>query len=276
MPWIPLVVALVLLVGVGIMLYPSAARWVTDYQQSQAVTGYSTEVDALTAQQRETELQRAREFNESLGSAPIHDPFSTASTPSDVSDTYYQTLATDDGAMARLRIPAIDVEIPVYHGTADETLMRGAGHLDGTALPVGGTGTHSVITAHRGLPEATMFDDLDQVTEGDLIIVETFGETLGYEVTETQVVLPHETQSLYPSADKDQLTLLTCTPLGINTHRLLVTAERTELPEDHLAPPAEAQLSTPWWALVVLTAVGLAAYYVYRQGRVPVDTGTSE
>lgn len=270
MPWTPLVVAMVLLLGVGILLYPTAAKWVTDYQQSQAATGYSNEVDALTAQQREAKLREARAFNESLGTVPIGDPFSMDPDQPDIGEEYRQTLSTSAGVMARVLIPAIDVELPIYHGTSDETLMHGAGHLEGTALPVGGMGMHSVITAHRGLPEATMFDDLDQVETGDLIIVETFGETLGYEVTETQVVLPDETDTLYPQSDKDQLTLITCTPLGINSHRILVTAERTELSEEHAEIAQDPPLTTPWWALVFLVVLGLAVFYVYRQGKAPV------
>lgn len=184
---------------------------------------------------------------------------------------YNAILRTDEsGLMARLRIPAIDVDLPVYHGTSDATLLQGAGHLEGTSLPVGGPGTRSVITAHRGLANATMFTNLDRVKIGDTFTIEVFGKVLAYKVRETKVVEPTETESLRSVPGKDLVTLVTCTPLGINTHRILVTAERIEpTPAKDLANAhATSDLPRfPWWAVWFSAGLLVAAVYVWRSGR---------
>ena len=137
---------------------------------------------------------------------------------------YWEMLNTNpDGIMARLSVPSIDVDLPIYHGTSDAVLEHGVGHLQGTSLPVGGVDTHSVLTAHTGLAKATLFSNLKDVEIGDTFTISVFGEVLTYEVVETQTILPAETGSLIIQGDRDIVTLVTCTPLGINTHRYLVT-----------------------------------------------------
>ncbi|WP_372457104.1 class C sortase [Microbacterium allomyrinae] len=178
--------------------------------------------------------------------------------------------ADETGLMARIKIPSIGVDLPISHGTSDATLAKGVGHLEGTALPVGGASTHSVLTGHRGLADAELFTNLDRVVVGDTFTIETFGEVLTYEVTETQVVSPDQTETLYPQRGVDLVTLVTCTPLGINTHRILVTGERI-LPTPVRDLDAAGQRPDipgfPWWALGASGAVVVAGAYVWFSAR---------
>ncbi|GAB3815921.1 hypothetical protein GCM10028820_14310 [Tessaracoccus terricola] len=152
----------------------------------------------------------------------------------------------------------------VYHGTSDETLMMGVGHLEGTALPVGGVGMHSVLTAHRGLASATMFDRLNELGIGDEFSIEVFGEVLSYQVRATQVVQPEDTETLFPEVGSDLVTLVTCTPLGVNSHRILVTAERvTPTPQVVLdSAGAVPVVPFPWWAVILAGGIVLVAGYL--------------
>jgi sortase A len=172
--------------------------------------------------------------------------------------------------MARIRIPAIDVDLPVFHGTADATLARGIGHLYGSALPVGGPGTHAVLTGHNGFVQATLFDDIDQLTDGDTIVVSVAGEDLYYEVDQTLTVLPDEADALRQEPGHDYLTLVTCTPTGVNTHRLLVRAERVEAPSEEqtrsIIADDTASAGFPWWALAI-AGVGALTFVAIKPRR---------
>lgn len=169
--------------------------------------------------------------------------------------------------MARLRIPAIDVDLPVFHGTSAPTLDRGIGHLFGTALPVGGASTHSVVTAHRGVPEARFFNRLPDVVIGDDVVIDVLGEQLVYRVTATEVVLPEETDSLAMVPGADLLTLITCTPYAVNSHRLLVHAERVDGPDEVTEALVGAEavdaVPFPWWMVGAGATLLAAAGYVF-------------
>ncbi|WP_084516029.1 class C sortase [Microbacterium luticocti] len=269
------VIAAIALVGVLVMLYPAAASWFSDLLQSRQVSSYTSEVTSIGPDVRDAAIDEAVAYNASLtGGALVaaNERIPQASTAHKPGDFDYAKLlhADDYGLMARIQIPSIGVDLPVYHGTSDETLAKGVGHLEGTALPVGGIGTHAVLTGHRGLASATLFTDLDKVKIGDTFTIAVFGEVLTYRVANTQVVDPDQTQSLNPVPGKDLVTLVTCTPLGINSQRILVTGERvTPTPvhdvEAAQAPPAGPGF--PWWALVlaaVLVALGL---YIWLSGR---------
>src|SRR5699024_9760395 len=160
--------------------------------------------------------------------------------------------------------------LPIYHGTSDEVLAKGVGHLEGSSLPVGGTSQHSVLTAHRGLPSAELFNNLHKLTVGDTFTVEAFGEVLTYRATRTATILPDETQSLLPQQGEDLMTLVTCTPLGINSHRYLVTGERvspTPIGDVQRAGSSPQIPGFPWWALALAAAIGGYAGVVIRSGK---------
>ncbi|SRR5690625_4119039 len=268
----PLGIALLFLVGVLVLLYPTISSWFAQYHQSQQIADYGRVVDATVPQHREEVLAAARRYNEALTGGAVVDAFARLPAAEPATGTDYDSLlaADDRGLMARLRIPAIDVDLPIFHGTDEQVLLEGIGHLEGTALPVGGPSTHSVLTGHRGLAEATMLTHLDRVAVGDRFTVETFGEVLTYEVTSTAVVEPHETQTLHPRPGQDLMTLVTCTPIGVNSHRILVTGERVlPTPAADLEAAGEApQLPHfPWWAVVLGGSVAVLGGYVWRAGR---------
>lgn len=269
--------ALAFFVGVCLLTYPTAAAWLSQYLQSQRIVDYSGSVDAAGPDARERALRDARAYNDSLSGATAtlgeqqRLPSSDGAAASDSSPAYDSLLDADGrGLMARIKIPAIDVDLPVSHGTTDEVLLDGVGHLEGTALPVGGDGTHAVLTAHRGLASAELFSNLDRVEVGDTFVIEVFGEVLTYRVRETRVVQPDETETLHPSVGEDLVTLVTCTPLGVNSHRILVTGERVNpTPAEDVdaagAPPEVPR--APWWIAWLAAALAALTLYVWRAGR---------
>ena len=207
--------------GLLLLLYPYAMDRYNEYRNSQAISSMSSTYDRYeeNAEELEEQLKQAEEYNTSLAGG------AAASEAGD----YGELLDFDvDGAMGYLEIPAIDLEMVIYHGTDDDTLAVGAGHLEGTSLPVGGESTHSVITAHSGMKTMRAFDDLRKLQEGDLFAVTVLGRTCVYEIESIETVLPEETDSLQIVRGEDRVTLVTCTPYGINDHRLLVHGVRTE------------------------------------------------
>ncbi|HJF15498.1 MAG TPA: class C sortase [Enteractinococcus helveticum] len=255
------------LLGVLVMLYPMTASWFSQLNQSQLIDNYSVQVDEISELVRAEALAEAHTYNQTLQSGAAFDPFTRglASVDSQPYQNYLSILeGVPTGVMARIVIPEINVDLPIYHGTSAEVLDKGVGHLYGTALPVGGKDTHSVLTAHSGLAEAVLFTHLDKLNENDIFTIETYGENFTYQVRRMDEVLPHETESLIPEAGRDLLTLVTCTPIGVNSHRLLVTAERIpniEGPEQY--PLQTEQPGFPWWAVYIGAAVILAALFVF-------------
>lgn len=222
--------ALLFLLGLSIVLYPTVSdRW-NQHRADQLITSYSQAVMAEDAD-HSGYLDAAREYNESLIGSPVPDAFAQREG---VENPEYDSLLNinGDGIIGYVEIPAIDVHLPIYHYTSEESLKKGAGHLFGSSLPVGGENTHSVISAHRGLPDARMFTDLNLIKEGDLFYITVLSEKLAYEVDQILVVEPWETDSLAIEEDKDYVTLVTCTPYAVNTQRLLVRGHRTEYAEE--------------------------------------------
>lgn len=282
MPWLSLLIAFVCLVGTGLLLYPSTAAWWAQYNQTRAIVNLTKTVDGIGPEARNETIEEAVAYNEVLATGATvigaNQRIPTSDGAGDAQFDYDALLAADPfGLMARIKIPVIDVDLPIYHGTSDETLLEGVGHLEGTALPVGGESTHSVLTAHRGLASATLFSDLDRVGVGDRFVIEVFGEVLTYEVMETQIVEPEDTQTLMPQAGRDLITLVTCTPVGINSHRILVTGERvfpTPLTDIAAAGRVPEVPRFPWWAVIAGSTILLLAVYVWRTGRVrPAGAG---
>ncbi len=265
--------SLLAVVGLSVVLYPSAASWLSSYNQSLLIEeiGQSLEHASPGVDQQ---LALAKAYNNALSSGVNLDANANvptgSGTMSNAALQYEDMLRTGTSdVMARLRMPSIDVDLPIYHGTSDETLLRGIGHLEGSSLPIGGADTHSVLTAHRGLAQAEMFTNLDKVGVGDRFTIEVFGEVLTYEVRETKVVDPEETDSLHAVSGEDLVTLVTCTPLGINSQRILVTGERvTPTPIEDIEAAGEGPTipGFPWWAVVYGGGLLTTGAYFWRSG----------
>jgi len=214
------------LIGAGILLYPTASDQWNRYRNRQLVTAYSQAVEALSEDTCEEIWRTAREYNKAHKVNIISDVFEEDYTLSHPYDTILNP--NGDEIMGSLEIPKIGVTLAIYHGVGADVLEQGCGHVEGTSLPIGGEGAHAVLAAHRGLPTAELFTDLDQMETGNLFYLHVMGETLAYEVDQIETVLPEETGYLAIEEGKDYVTLLTCTPYGVNTHRLLVRGIRTE------------------------------------------------
>ena len=232
-----IILILVFFVGLSVMLYPTLSDYVNQLHQSRAVATYAEDVDKLTDADYSAYFEAADAFNAQIAADP------DALFHADRFTSYNATLdVTGTGIMGYITIEKIGVELPIYHGTSDGVLQIAAGHLEGTSLPVGGESTHAVISAHRGLPSAKLFTNLDQLEVGDTFTITVLDRVLTYEVDQISIVLPTETDLLQPVEGKDYVTLMTCTPYGINTHRLLVRGKRIENAENqkHIRVTADA------------------------------------
>ena len=218
---------LALLAGLSLLLYPTVSDWWNSMHQSRAIASYVESVVELDEEQYDAVWQAAQEYNAAL---PDDD---TRFLPGEEEQALYETLLNvgGDGIMGYVEIEKIDVLLPIYHGTNEEVLQVAIGHIEGSSLPVGGAGTHTVISGHRGLPSARLFTDLDQLDEGDTFMLHILDETLTYEVDQIRIVEPDDISNLALEAGADYCTLVTCTPYGVNSHRLLVRGHRVETPE---------------------------------------------
>ena len=227
-------IVIVFIIGLSIMLYPTVASYINSLRQSRVVSQYYRDIENLTLEQFEEILSAAHEYNERLRTTPDRFTFS----PDDKKEYLSLLDPVGKGMMGTLYIEKIKVRLPIYHGTSEEVLQRGTGHFEGTSLPVGGPGTHSVVTGHRGLPSSIMLTDLDQLEEGDTFTMIILNEILTYKVDRILVVEPHELWPLTIEDDEDYCTLLTCTPYAINSHRLLVRGSRIANEDADFRTPA--------------------------------------
>jgi sortase A len=278
LPGIPLLIAVVCFAGAALLIYPSAAAWFSQVEQSSRIDDLTDQITDLGAETLHERLVEARAYNGQLtgGGAAVaaNERLPLAVDPDPDGSLDYDTLLRGDasGLMARIKIPSIKVDLPIYHSTEESVLEIGVGHLEGTALPVGGESTHAVLTAHRGLATSELFTHLDQVKLDDTFTIEVFGEVLTYQVTDTRVVEPDETESLLPQVDRDLVTLVTCTPLGVNSHRILVTGERiVPTPHEDLENAGKSPdvPGFPWWMIVSAAVIVALAAYVWFSGRPP-------
>ena len=232
----------VLLAGLSLLLYPTVADYWNSMHQSKAIASYMEAVTELDDDTYDELWEEARAYNASLLEA------TSRFEPGEEDQQRYEQLLniSGDGIMGYLEIPSIDVSLPVYHGTSDEVLQVAVGHIEGSSLPVGGKSTHCVVSGHRGLPSSRLFTDLDQLGEGDLFLFHVLGETLTYEVDQIHVVEPDDVTYLSIEEDEDLCTLVTCTPYGVNSHRLLVRGHRVENQEESaLRVIADAMMVDP-------------------------------
>lgn len=216
---------LVFLTGLSLLLYPTVSDWWNSLHQSRAIAGYTQEIANLDDEKYQQLLKDAQAYNETL----------TRRTGARFQLSEKELLAynavldvSGTGIMGYIEIPVLQTKLPVYHGTGNAALSTGVGHIEGSSLPVGGQSTHCVLSGHRGLPSAKLFTNLDRLVEGDIFLLHTLDETLTYEVDQIRIVKPQETSDLYIEEGMDYCTLVTCTPYGVNTHRLLVRGRRIE------------------------------------------------
>ncbi|MBN9643749.1 class C sortase [Corynebacterium mendelii] len=252
---IPLIV---LLIGMTVLSYPVVATQWNNYRAMHKAKAYTKVIDSMSPEQRQALAQAAVAYNENLTGVDYDFFTKQPNMKSPQYAEYLQLLAQSD-AMGQIVIPPINVDLPIYHGTSDATLDKGVGHLYGSSLPVGGSGTHAVLTAHTGFNDQTLFDNLDELEEGDEFFVRTVAGTNKYVVDQIHVVLPESTDDLKVFPGKDFVTLVTCTPYGINSHRLLVRGHRVDYtPEvDDEKITKTTGLVWQWWMIAVLAAIGL-------------------
>ena len=274
-----LILILIFLAGLSLLLYPYISNEWNTYRQSKLMTTYEEVVQSINEEtpiDYTSEFARANAYNEALVPYILPDSFAIAAASEEPDEEYMACLnLTGDGMMGYVQIPKIDIKIPIYHTVSTEVLEKAAGHLEGSSLPVGGADTHTVISAHRGLPSAALFTDLDKLKEGDHFLISVLDQVLCYEVDQITVVEPSETDPLKVEEGKDLTTLLTCTPYGVNSHRLLVRGHRVEYVEEEVmkedVPLMETSLHTNYllWVFVglAITAVFIIVLSVVDKKR---------
>ena len=221
-------IVFIFLTGISMVIYPYLSQYLYEKNSAKVINDYQNVTNKLSNETITQELEKCYKYNNEIlnNYMILTDPFDPNSFP--VTKENYKDLLNFDDVMANIQIPAINVNLPIYHGTSEEILKKGVGHLENTSLPVGGNGTHAVLSAHRGLASAKLFTDLNKLKSGDKIIINVLNETLVYEVYDIEIVDPDNVNSLRAVQNQDIITLVTCTPYGINTQRLLVHARRTE------------------------------------------------
>lgn len=262
-----LMIGIIFLAGLSLLLYPFVANQWNNYRQKQLISSYEQTVsqkEASNGIDYDAELKKAEAYNEALLPSILPDSFAIADA-SEEDQTYMNTLnIAGDEMMGIVEIPKIDIKLPIYHTTKEDVLKQAAGHLEGSSLPIGGKSTHSVISAHRGLPSASLFTDLDQLKKGDHFLIHVLNKTLCYEVDKISVVKPEETSALAVEEGEDLVTLLTCTPYGVNTERLLVRGHRVpyvgQEVADEKTPLSGISLHTNYLLWVI---VGLAVTTIF-------------
>lgn len=264
-----ILVAVIFLAGLSLLLYPFVANKWNTYRQERLISSYDEVVSEKTAAgsiDYEVEWLKAQQYNEDLLPSILPDSFAVAEADEGEDEAYMSALnLAGDGIMGTVEIPKINIKLPVYHTTDEEVLEKAAGHLEGSSLPIGGESTHAVISAHRGLPSASLFTDLDLLKEGDHFLIHVLDETLCYEVDQILTVEPDETEALQVEDGEDLVTLLTCTPYGVNTHRLLVRGHRVPyeetIVEEEQTPLAAVSLHTNY-LLWVFIGLGITALFI--------------
>lgn len=263
---------IIFILGLAVLLYPLFSRIYYDYRGNEEVTSFRQGLDNVTSAEVEESLNLAYAYNSSLLSGEntrLGDPFSDEDKEAGLVE--YARMLEVNEKLGVVTIPRINMDFPIYAGTSESVLQKGVGHLEGTSFPIGGLNTHSVLTAHRGLPENKLFTDLDKMEIEDLFFVETLAGELAYKVIEIKVIEPTEINELTINENQDLVTLLTCTPYMINSHRLLVVGERTEVP----AEMQEELTDISWWQRllsllneykwILLVLVIIVLYYLFTR-----------
>jgi sortase A len=271
-----IVICIIFLAGLSLLLYPFVSNQWNNYRQKQLISSYEDVIadkEASNSIDYEAEMEKAKAYNDALLPSILPDSFAVAEATDEENQAYMSCLnIADDDIMGTVDIPKINIELPIYHTTDKDVLEKAAGHLEGSSLPVGGENTHSVISAHRGLPSASLFTDLDKLEEGDHFLIHVLDQTLCYEVDKISVVEPEATENLAVEEGEDLVTLLTCTPYGVNSERLLVRGHRVEYVEDEVAEEetfGSISLHTNYlfWVITGLTVTGAFISVLYLRER---------
>ena len=261
-----IVIILIFLAGLSLLLYPLVANQWNNHRQKQLISNYESVISDKEAAGNIDYAAEKKEkaYNDALLPSILPDSFAVADASTETDSSYEDSLnIAGDGMMGIVEIPKIAIKLPIYHGTGDEVLQKAAGHLEGSSLPIGGESTHAVISAHRGLPSASLFTDLDQLEIGDHFLIHVLDETLCYEVDQILVVDPEDTSALAVEDGEDLVTLLTCTPYGVNTQRLMVRGHRVPYEEqavaDEQTPLSGFSLHTNYllWVVVGIVITGV-------------------
>ncbi len=251
-----IILTVIFLVGLGVMLYPTVSDYWNSFHQTRAIANYDAVVAELDETDYEALFQAAEEYNEKLRG--LGAPFSEHE---ELSELYYSVLdVAGNGIIGYINIPKINVNLPIYHGTSDSVLNVAAGHLEGSSLPIGGEARHSVLSAHRGLPSAKLFTDLDELEVADIFTITVLNQVLTYEVDQILIVEPTQMEALNVTAGQDYCTLLTCTPYGINSHRMLVRGHRVENIDDRVIVVTPDAQKIPTY--YVIPAVGVPLLFI--------------
>lgn len=256
-----LLMGILLVAGLAVLLYPAISNWYNAQYQIEAIESYDETVEQMSSRAKEQEIERAKEYNTALTGNGIVDPFIPGGG-AELPPNYASILDTHNGVMGVLQIPKIDVNLPIYHGTSQEVLEKGVGHMEMTAFPIGGAGNHSVLTGHTALPTATLFTNLDKMEEGDEFYIQVQKETIAYKVDQIMVVEPSNTKPLAPQAGEDYVTLVTCTPYAINSHRLLVRGTRVPYEEENLSQAGNGNPMNYTFIIVAVAIVVVAGVVV--------------
>lgn len=252
-----LIVIVLLIAGIIIMVYPSMSNYINLIHSSYAVQEFHEQLSGTNSATLEEQRRLATEYNEALAGG-AYDP---EVEEFQILQDYEQILDFGNGIMGYIQIPKINVELSIYHGVSDTVLQKGVGHVSHSAFPIGGPGNHTVLTGHTGLPSAELFTDLTELEEGDQFYISILNDKLVYEVDQITVVLPHEVDELSPTRGRDYCTLVTCTPYGINSHRLLVRGERVQMNQSgtiaHIAEDEEDGVDVPIELILAGAAIAL-------------------
>ncbi|WP_208731980.1 class C sortase [Bacillus sp. COPE52] len=259
-----LVLGGIFLFGLGIFLYPTISNWLATRAHYSEISSYDKKIKVLQKKEIERREKEAADYNKQVQTSTqtFADPFAEENSNQ---QAYADALNLGD-VMGYIEISKIKIKLPIYQGTSEEALSRGIGHLDYSSLPVGGENTHTILTGHRGLPSAKLFSDLDKLSEGDLFYIHSLDKILAYKVVQIKVVLPHETDDLKIVEDKDYTTLITCTPYGVNTNRLLVRGERVEFNQKEKQEiSTEVFMFNKWTVIVPILLLCAFLVVIYKK-----------
>ena len=257
-----LLIIFVFFAGIAVFLYPTVSNYLYEKNSSKAITEHAENLSKLSPEIVAAEKEAIVRYNKSLfeNAVVLTDPFDPDAYP--ITDGEYTELLALDDVMAYIEIPAIDVYLPIYHGTEEETLLIGVGHLENTSLPAGGLTTHAVLSAHCGLPSARLFTDLHLLKQDSIFRIHVLDETLTYQVYDIETVEPDDSSSLFIQEGEDLVTLITCTPYGKNTHRLLVHGKQIEVTDETQIEEPKIEEAMTWEDYAMLAAIGITAVFV--------------